>query len=66
MLTQNCPDFVYRSALHARSSGISTPGNDQAQVSINMPEAFDMDTEVEGLRSQVGRLKQVPPATLSG
>lgn len=24
-----------------------------------MPESFDMDTEVEGLRSQVGRLKQV-------
>ncbi len=51
---------MYRDALHARSSGTSTGfGNDQNQVSINIPESFDMDTEVEGLRSQVGRLKQV-------
>ena len=57
---------MYRDALHARSSGTSTGfGNDQNQVSINMPESFDMDTEVEGLRSQVGRLKQVQVAVTS-
>lgn len=27
-----------------------------------MPDAFDMDSEVEGLRGQVGRLKQVARA----
>lgn len=55
--------FPSRDALHARSSGTSTGfGNDQNQVSINMPESFDMDTEVEGLRGQVGRLKQVARA----
>lgn len=30
------------------------------QVSINMPNTFDLDSEVEGLQSQIGRLKQVP------
>lgn len=51
--------FSSRDALHARSSGF---GSDQNQVSINMPDAFDMDSEVEGLRGQVGRLKQVARA----
>ena len=48
-----------REALHARTAGTSS-GFGSDQVSINMPDAFDMDSEVEGLRGQVGRLKQVP------
>lgn len=51
-----------RDALHARSAGAGTSyGGDQSQVSINMPDAFDLDSEVEGLQGQVGRLKQVQP-----
>lgn len=41
-------------------------GGDQVQV--NMEGEFDMDQEIDGLRSQVGRLKEVggnnTPATL--
>ena len=51
--------MLLRDALHARNSGANTSYGDQSQVSINMPDAFDLDTEVEGLRGQVGRLKQV-------
>lgn len=51
--------MLLRDALHARNSGAGTSYGDQSQVSINMPDAFDLDTEVEGLRGQVGRLKQV-------
>lgn len=55
--------FPSRSALHARSSGASTSyAADQGQVSINMPDAFDIDSEVEGLQGQIGRLKQVARA----
>lgn len=55
--------FPSRDALHARSSGASSSYvNDQSQVSINMPDAFDLDNEVEGLRGQIGRLKQVAHA----
>ena len=51
---------VSRNALHARSSGASTSyAADQSQVSINMPDTFDLDSEVEGLQGQLGRLKQV-------
>ena len=51
---------LHRDALHARSSGASSSyANDLSQVSINMPDTFDLDNEVEGLRGQIGRLKQV-------
>ena len=56
-----------RDALHARSSGASTSyAADQSQVSINMPDAFDLDSEVEGLQGQLGRLKQVQALLVSG
>ena len=52
--------MLLRDALHARSTGASTSYSaDNSQVSINMPDAFDLDSEVEGLRGQIGRLKQV-------
>ena len=51
--------------MHARSSGASTSyATDQSQVSINMPDAFDLDSEVEGLQGQLGRLKQVHIASI--
>ena len=58
---------VSRDALPARTSGASTSYTaDQSQVSINMPDAFDLDSEVEGLQGQLGRLKQVQVALVSG
>lgn len=54
--------FPSRNALHARSGASSSYAADQGQVSINMPDAFDIDSEVEGLQGQLGRLKQVARA----
>jgi len=50
--------FPSRDALHSRSAG--APSSEQ--ISINMPNTFDLDSEVEGLQSQIGRLKQVAKA----
>lgn len=44
-----------RDGLSARAYGQS----DQAQISIELGEGFDLDNEIDGLRSQVGRLKEV-------
>ena len=49
-----------RQGLSTRSYG---PGGGHEQVSIAMPGQFDFDSEVEGLRSQVGRLKEVRGCT---
>lgn len=45
-----------RQGLSTRSYG---PGGGHEQVSIAMPGQYDFDSEVEGLRSQLGRLKEV-------
>lgn len=45
---------VSREGLFSRPSQ-----NDQAQVVIDVESGYDVDGEVEGLRGQVGKLKQV-------
>ncbi|BDA46283.1 probable Bet1-like protein At4g14600 [Coccomyxa sp. Obi] len=53
-----------------RSGGFSRDGlstrayaqSDQAQISIELGEGFDLDNEIDGLRSQVGRLKEMSRA----
>ncbi|KAK9818079.1 hypothetical protein WJX72_006826 [[Myrmecia] bisecta] len=52
--------FPSRDGLNTRSMFGQPP--EQAQVSIDMGPAFDLNTEVEGLRSQVGQLKQISRA----
>lgn len=44
----------YREGLNVRAGQ-----SDSAQVSIEMGQGYDLDTEIEGLRSDVGQLKQV-------
>ena len=46
---------------HACRGGLNARAfhSDQAQVSIEMGQGFDIDREVEGLSSSVDRLKQV-------
>lgn len=46
--------------VHLRD-GLSTRAgqSDQAQISIELGEGFNLDSEIDGLRSQVGRLKEV-------
>ena len=39
--------------------------SDSAQISIEMGQGYDLDNEIDGLRSDVGRLKQVSPAHTS-
>ena len=48
----------YRDGLNVRAAQ-----SDNAQVSIEMGQGgYDLDDEIEGLRTDVGRLKQVSPA----
>ena len=54
--------FSYVAALLLRRDGLSARAygqSDQAQISIELGEGFDLDNEIDGLRSQVGRLKEV-------
>lgn len=47
---------------HGRNGLFSRPSqSDQAQVSIEMGQPYDLDAEVEGLSGQVGKLKLVSP-----
>jgi hypothetical protein len=41
---------------HAAGAGASSSGRDQVQIRI---DKFDLDNEVDDLRSHVGRIKQV-------
>jgi len=51
---RHCAMCACRDGLFSRPSQ-----SEQTQVSINMGQNFDLDNEVEGLTSQVGRLKRV-------
>ena len=44
-----------RDGLNSRGLGSQDP----SQVSIQIPQSFDLDNEIEGLRGQLGQLKQV-------
>jgi hypothetical protein len=49
-----------RDGFSSRDGLFSRPSqSEQTQVSINMGQNFDLDNEVEGLTSQVGRLKRM-------
>ena len=55
------PPLLRRDGLSTRAYGQS----DQAQISIELGEGFDLDNEIDGLRSQVGRLKEVGAAVVN-
>lgn len=55
-----CCHGAHRDGLNVRAAQ-----SDNAQVSIEMGQGYDMDDEIEGLRSDVGRLKQVSPGRKS-
>ena len=65
-LTQNnlCSSNSYTDVmmLHRDGLNVRAAQSDSAQVSIEMGQGYDLDNEIEGLRSDVGRLKQVSPA----
>lgn len=44
---------------HREGLNVRAGQSDSAQVSIEMGQGYDLDNEIEGLRSDVGRLKQV-------
>ena len=51
---------------HREGLNVRAGQSDSAQVSIEMGQGYDLDNEIEGLRSDVGRLKQVPvPSSVS-
>ena len=45
--------------LHREGLNVRAGQSDSAQVSIEMGQGYEFDNEIEGLRSDVGRLKQV-------
>ena len=47
---------------HRDGLNVRAAQSDNAQVSIEMGQGYDLDSEIEGLRTDVGRLKQVSPA----
>ncbi len=47
---------------HRDGLNVRAAQSDNAQVSIEMGQGgYDLDSEIEGLRTDVGRLKQVSP-----
>lgn len=63
--TQNLPSQEVLSAWR-RNGLFSRPSQtDQAQVSIEMGQPFNFDSEVEGLQGQVGKLKTVRSLSLT-
>ena len=56
----NNPPLLLENSVCCREGLFSRPSqNEQAQVAIDMGSAFDFDSEVDGLRGQVGKLKSV-------
>jgi hypothetical protein len=51
---------THTSAVVCRGGLSSRPGlSDQLQISVDAGNQFDLDAEIDGLRGQLGRLKQV-------
>ena len=44
---------------HREGLNVRAGQSDSAQISIELGQGYDLDSEIEGLRSDVGRLKQV-------
>ena len=55
--------LTWKTLLWCRDGLFARPGtSDQLQVSVDPGTDFDLDTEIDGLRGQLGRLKDVRPA----